>query len=75
MRPSIQIFHVTAEDLRLRLFGPMREVSHQLLDKIIHYDPACAMAFIAVARGSSAFGWRLFGAEFEAPALWSWAVS
>ena len=39
---------VTAEDLRLRFFGPMREVSHELLDKLIHYDPACAMAFIAV---------------------------
>jgi RimJ/RimL family protein N-acetyltransferase len=40
--------HVTAEDLRLRFFGPMREVSRELLDKLIHYDPACAMAFIAV---------------------------
>ena len=39
---------VTAEDLRLRFFGPMREVSHELLDKLIHYDPACAMAFIAL---------------------------
>jgi RimJ/RimL family protein N-acetyltransferase len=39
---------VTADDLRLRFFGPMREVSHELLDKLIHYDPACAMAFIAV---------------------------
>ena len=39
---------VTAEDLRLRFFGPMREVSHELLDKLIQYDPACAMAFIAV---------------------------
>jgi RimJ/RimL family protein N-acetyltransferase len=39
---------VTAEDLRLRFFGPMREVSHELLDKLTHYDPACAMAFIAV---------------------------
>jgi acetyltransferase len=26
----------------------MREVSHEVLDKLIHYDPACAMAFIAV---------------------------
>ena len=26
----------------------MRELSHELLDKLIHYDPACAMAFIAV---------------------------
>jgi acetyltransferase len=39
---------VTAEDLRLRFFGPMREVSHELLDKLIHYDPNRAMAFIAV---------------------------
>ncbi|HVT28439.1 MAG TPA: GNAT family N-acetyltransferase [Lacipirellulaceae bacterium] len=39
---------VTAEDLRLRFFGSMREVSHALLDKLIHYDPAHAMAFIAV---------------------------
>ena len=39
---------VTAEDLRLRFFAPMREVSPALLDKLIHYDPARAMAFIAV---------------------------
>ena len=39
---------MTAEDLRLRFFGPMREVSHELVDKLIHYDPACAMAFIAL---------------------------
>jgi acetyltransferase len=39
---------VTAEDLRLRFFGPMRELSHELLDKFIHYDPTRAMAFIAV---------------------------
>jgi RimJ/RimL family protein N-acetyltransferase len=39
---------VTAEDLRLRFFGPMREVSRELLDKLIHYDPVCAMAFLAV---------------------------
>jgi RimJ/RimL family protein N-acetyltransferase len=39
---------VTAEDLRLRFFGSVREVNHALLDKLIHYDPARAMAFIAV---------------------------
>ena len=39
---------VTAEDLRPRFFAPMREVNHALLDKLIHYDPARAMAFIAV---------------------------
>ena len=41
----IQIFQATAEDLRLRFFGPMREVRYELLDKLVHYDPACAMAF------------------------------
>jgi RimJ/RimL family protein N-acetyltransferase len=39
---------VTAEDLRLRFFASMREVSHELLDKLINYDPARAMAFIAI---------------------------
>ena len=47
---------VTAQDLRLRFFGPMREVSHGLLDKLIHYDPACAMAFIAVDEQSQKMG-------------------
>jgi RimJ/RimL family protein N-acetyltransferase len=39
---------VMADDLRLRFFGAMREVSPELLDKLIHYDPVCAMAFIAI---------------------------
>src|SRR6202050_3331842 len=39
---------MTAEDLRLRFFAPMREVNQALLDKLIHYDPARAMAFIAI---------------------------
>jgi acetyltransferase len=39
---------VTAAVLRLRFFALMREVSHALLDKLIHYDPTRAMAFIAV---------------------------
>jgi hypothetical protein len=39
---------VTAEDLRLRFFASMREVSHELLHKLINYDPARAMAFIAI---------------------------
>ncbi len=40
---------VTHEDLRLRFFAVMREVSPDLIDKLIHYDPAHAMAFIAIA--------------------------
>lgn len=39
---------VTAEDLRLRFFAPMRQVSPELIDKLIHYDPQHAMAFIAI---------------------------
>jgi acetyltransferase len=39
---------VTPDDLRLRFFGPMREMSHELIDKLTHYDPAHAMAFIAI---------------------------
>ena len=43
---------VTAEDLRLRFFAAMREVSPELIDKLIHYDPATAMAFIAIEEAS-----------------------
>jgi acetyltransferase len=39
---------VSHDDLRLRFFAPMREVSPELIDKLIHYDPAHAMAFIAI---------------------------
>ena len=44
---------VTREDLRLRFFETMREVSPDLLDKLIHYDPAHAMAFVAIEEPSS----------------------
>jgi RimJ/RimL family protein N-acetyltransferase len=43
---------VAANDLRLRFFAPMREVSPSVLDKLIHYDPARAMAFIAIEEAS-----------------------
>ena len=43
---------VTADDLRLRFFAPMRQVSPDLIDKLIHYDPAKAMAFIAISEAS-----------------------
>ncbi|WP_162826911.1 GNAT family N-acetyltransferase [Pseudolabrys taiwanensis] len=39
---------VTAEDLRLRFFAPMRQVNPDLIDKLIHYDPKRAMAFVAI---------------------------
>jgi RimJ/RimL family protein N-acetyltransferase len=43
---------VSADDLRLRFFVPMREVSHDLIDKLVHYDPEHAMAFIAISERS-----------------------
>lgn len=43
---------VTHDDLRLRFFSVMREVSPEVLDKLIHYDPAHAMAFIAIEEAS-----------------------
>jgi acetyltransferase len=39
---------VTADDLRLRFFAPMREVRPEIVDKLIHYDPKRAMAFVAL---------------------------
>jgi len=39
---------VTHEDLRLRFFSSMRELSPELIDKLVHYDPEHAMAFIAI---------------------------
>jgi N-acetylglutamate synthase-like GNAT family acetyltransferase len=39
---------VTVEDLRLRFFAAMREVSQEMIDRLVHYDPKHAMAFIAI---------------------------
>ena len=44
---------VTADDLRLRFFVPMREVRHELIEKLIHFDPKRAMAFIAIAESTN----------------------
>jgi RimJ/RimL family protein N-acetyltransferase len=43
---------VTSEDLRLRFFAPMRGLSPEMIDKLIHYDPANAMVFIAIEESS-----------------------
>lgn len=43
---------VTTDDLRLRFFAPMRALSPEMIDKLIHYDPAHAMAFIAIEENS-----------------------
>jgi len=39
---------VTRDDLRLRFFAAMRELAPEMIDKLVHYDPARAMAFIAI---------------------------
>jgi GNAT superfamily N-acetyltransferase len=41
------IAHVTAEDMRLRFFAAVRELSPTMLDNLTHLDYARAMAFIA----------------------------
>jgi N-acetylglutamate synthase-like GNAT family acetyltransferase len=43
---------VTPEDLRLRFFASMRTIAPELIDKLVHYDPATAMAFIAIEEAS-----------------------
>ena len=44
---------VTPDDLRLRFFAVMRQVSPALIDKLIHYDSAHAMAFIAIEEATA----------------------
>ncbi len=39
---------VTVEDLRLRFFAAMHGMAPALIDKLVHYDPQRAMAFIAI---------------------------
>ncbi len=43
---------ITPEDLRLRYFAAMREVSPELIDKLVHYDPNHAMAAIALEQAT-----------------------
>lgn len=43
---------ITPDDLRLRYFAAMREVSPALIDKHVHYDPRHAMASIAIDEAS-----------------------
>ncbi|MGX9430099.1 MULTISPECIES: bifunctional acetate--CoA ligase family protein/GNAT family N-acetyltransferase [Bradyrhizobium] len=40
--------HVTAEDLRLRFFAPIKEFSHEFIARLTQLDYARAMAFVAV---------------------------
>ncbi len=47
--------HVTAEDLRLRFFASMSKMSDKLIDTLIHYDPARAMAWIVMNEQTQKF--------------------
>ncbi len=40
--------HVTADDLRLRFFAPVREFSHAFIARLVQIDYARAIAFIAL---------------------------
>ncbi|MGE0564245.1 MAG: N-acetyltransferase family protein [Pseudolabrys sp.] len=40
---------VTPDDLRLRFFAPVAELSEAMIDRLTHYNPATAMAFIALS--------------------------
>ena len=45
---------VTGADLRLRFFAAMREMSPAMIDRLVHYDPKRAMAFIAIEEKTGA---------------------
>ena len=49
--------HVTQEDRRLRLFSPMRELSHNFVARLTQIDYAREMAFVAISkRGGNLLG-------------------
>ncbi len=45
---------VSAEDLRLRFFGPIREFGHAFLARLVQIDYARVIAFVAIERESGA---------------------
>jgi acetyltransferase len=45
--------HVTAADLRLRFFAPMKEFSHEFIARLTQLDYARAMAFVAFDEASN----------------------
>ncbi len=42
------IAHVTADDLRMRMFTPVGEFTAEMIDRFTHYDPRTAIALIAL---------------------------
>jgi acetyltransferase len=47
---------VTPEDLRMRLFVPVAQLTPDMIDRFTHYDPKTAMAFIALAEDGKMLG-------------------
>jgi acetyltransferase len=45
--------HVTAHDLRLRFFAPMKEFTHEFIARLTQLDYARAMAFVAFDEGTN----------------------
>src|SRR4051812_39234927 len=57
--------HMTAEDLRLRFFAPVKQLSPALIDRLTHPDPereAAILAMVADSGEPAAVG-RLAGGE------------
>jgi acetyltransferase len=50
------IAHVTADDLRMRLFTPVGEFTAEMIDRFTHYDPRTATAFIALDEQGAMLG-------------------
>jgi acetyltransferase len=48
--------HTTADDLRLRLFAPIAALTPEMIAHFTHYDPARAMAFIAIGDAGEMLG-------------------
>jgi acetyltransferase len=48
--------NVTADDLRMRLFVPVAHLTSYMIDRFTHYDPATAMALIALGQDGRMLG-------------------
>ena len=48
--------HVTAEDIRMRLFTPVAHLTDDMIERFTHYDPNIAMAFIALDESGHMLG-------------------
>jgi acetyltransferase len=55
--PRVRRFHegISAEDLRLRFFAPLKEFSHAFLARLVQLDYARAIAFVAIDEVSGDF--------------------